>query len=258
MINKYNFLARKSWKKDTAFSFISVIIVLLLTKPNIGESAAVQKLFKIKHLTYFGKTHSNTADLDKTFQIVQKYKSSLLNVQDESICQTISNRSKRYVLQGSRWPYKNLTYKISNYPKRLAKSDVDDEISKAFNVWSEYSLLTFTAKTNGSVDIEVRFDDIENGDPFDGPGKVLARSYFPVSGGDVYFDIAEYWTIGNRRGINLFQAAAHEIGHSLGLRHSKSKTALMAPLYRGFNPKFKLDDDDILGIQALYGSKMRG
>lgn len=170
------------------------------------------------------------------------------------------SRAKRYALQGSRWKVKNLTYRISKYPKKLNRPDVDKEIAKAFGVWTDYTDLTFTAKRSNPVHIEIRFEDGEHGDgdPFDGPGGTLAHAYFPVYGGDAHFDDAEYWTIGSSRGTNLFQVAAHEFGHSLGLSHSDVRSALMAPFYRGFDPVFKLDSDDVQGIQALYGRKSNG
>ncbi|XP_052753894.1 stromelysin-2 isoform X3 [Galleria mellonella] len=167
------------------------------------------------------------------------------------------SRAKRYALQGSRWRIKNLTYRIAKYPSRLNQADVDLELAKAFSVWSDYTDLTFTQKRSGQVHIEVRFETGEHGDgdPFDGPGGTLAHAYFPVYGGDAHFDDAETWTINSRRGTNLFQVAAHEFGHSLGLSHSDVRSALMAPFYRGYDPAFQLDQDDIQGIQALYGRK---
>ncbi|XP_064541521.1 matrix metalloproteinase-14 isoform X2 [Drosophila montana] len=170
---------------------------------------------------------------------------------------TGDSRSKRYALQGSRWRVKNLTYKISKYPKRLKRNDVDAEIARAFAVWSEDTDLTFTRKTSGPVHIEIKFVESEHGDgdAFDGQGGTLAHAFFPVFGGDAHFDDAELWTIGSPRGTNLFQVAAHEFGHSLGLSHSDQSSALMAPFYRGFEPVFKLDEDDKAAIQSLYGRK---
>lgn len=56
-------------------------------------------------------------------------------------------------------------------------------------------------------------------------------------------------------GTNLFNVAAHEIGHSLGLSHSNVETALMYPWYKeienGFD--YELPDDDKQAIQYLYG-----
>lgn len=157
------------------------------------------------------------------------------------------SRSKRYALQGSRWKVKAISYRISKYPKRLNRMEVDKEIAKAFSVWSEYTDLTFTAKRSGAVHIEIRFEEGEHGDgdPFDGPGGTLAHAYFPVYGGDAHFDDAEFWSIGSTRGTNLFQVAAHEFGHSLGLSHSDVRSALMAPFYRGYDPVFRLDSDDV-------------
>ncbi|XP_058465881.1 matrix metalloproteinase-14 isoform X2 [Malaya genurostris] len=167
------------------------------------------------------------------------------------------SRSKRYALQGSRWKVKALTYRISKYPSKLDRNEVDKEIAKAFSVWSEYTDLTFTPKKSAPVHIDIRFEVNEHGDgdPFDGPGGTLAHAYFPVYGGDAHFDDAEFWTIAKSRGTNLFQVAAHEFGHSLGLSHSDVRSALMAPFYRGYDPVFRLDSDDIQGIQALYGRK---
>lgn len=55
-------------------------------------------------------------------------------------------------------------------------------------------------------------------------------------------------------GANLFYVAAHEFGHSLGLSHSKDPNALMYPVYRKFDPSVLLHQDDITGIQYLYGN----
>ena len=57
------------------------------------------------------------------------------------------------------------------------------------------------------------------------------------------------------QGTNLLQTLTHELGHSLGLSHSDVNSAVMAPFYKGWQPNFALDPDDIQAIQALYGAK---
>lgn len=59
---------------------------------------------------------------------------------------------------------------------------MDEEIQKAFNVWSEFTDLTFKPVPSNEH-IEIRFEKGEHGDgdPFDGPGGTLAHAYFPVS-----------------------------------------------------------------------------
>lgn len=57
-------------------------------------------------------------------------------------------------------------------------------------------------------------------------------------------------------GYNLFLVAAHELGHSLGLSHSNVFGALMYPVYMATDTRYyQLHQDDIDGIQALYGKQ---
>ena len=151
-----------------------------------------------------------------------------------------------------------MTYRISRYPtKGLSRKEVDKEIAKALKVWSDVTDLKFRQKDSGPVHIDINFvsRDHGDGDPFDGEGGTLAHAFFPVFGGDAHFDDSETWTISSYKGTNLAQTAAHEFGHSLGLSHSDQYNALMAPFYRGYESRVRLDRDDVTAIQALYGRK---
>jgi len=169
-------------------------------------------------------------------------------------------RKKRYILEGSKWGKKTITYRIYTYTPDMPRSQVDSEIQRAFKVWSDVTPLIFRQIQSGTPDISITFATGSHGDgnPFDGPGGTLAHAFFPRFGGDCHFDDAELFSAYSRRGINLFQVAAHEFGHSLGLSHSRVQSALMAPFYRGYVQYFKLDRDDISGIQQLYGSPQSG
>ena len=58
---------------------------------------------------------------------------------------------------GSRWPKKQLTYKISQYTTKMSKSDVDREIARAFQMWADVTELTFVHQNNESdkADIDI-------------------------------------------------------------------------------------------------------
>lgn len=161
----------------------------------------------------------------------------------------IDRRSKRYTLIGAKWTLKDLTYRISKYSKALSRKAVDDVIARAFDVWSEYIDLTFTATSSDTVNIDIRFEEGFHGCPnsFDGPLGVLAHASLPMDTSFVHFDDAESWTIEyNLNGISLLQTAIHELGHSLGLDHSNVWGAVMIPVHDPrFDPRFPLDLDDI-------------
>lgn len=178
-----------------------------------------------------------------------------------------NSRSKRYVLHKYQRPYaKKLTYNILKYSNQLNEQQIDEEIARAFDVWSEYvNNLTFTKKHEGAVDIGISFEEYDHGDgsPFDGPMGIMAHAGLLEAEEDTFeyeymlhFDDSEHWTVDGSSdgGENLFHVAVHEIGHILGLGHSNERSSIMYP-YLLSNSNFRLDADDIQGIQALYGSK---
>ncbi|MGH0168273.1 UNVERIFIED_CONTAM: hypothetical protein FKN15_054511 [Acipenser sinensis] len=67
------------------------------------------------------------------------------------------------------------------------------------------------------------------------------------------YDDDRKWGFCPDQGYSLFLVAAHEFGHALGLEHSHDPGALMAPMYT-YTKNFRLSNDDIKGIQELYGA----
>uniref|UniRef100_A0A8D0C4N4 Matrix metallopeptidase 27 n=1 Tax=Salvator merianae TaxID=96440 RepID=A0A8D0C4N4_SALMN len=168
----------------------------------------------------------------------------------------------QYVLALPGWEKNRLTYRIVNYTPDMKKTEVDASIQKAFEVWSAVTPLTFSKVHNGRADIMIDvwiiiFIYLHTGCPryFDGPLGVLGHAFPPGHPlrGTLHFDEDENWTTK----FNLFLVAAHEIGHILGLAHSGNPTALMYPSYKLIDPiDFPLSQDDIAGIQAIYGPSL--
>ncbi|CAN9501534.1 unnamed protein product [Ophioblennius macclurei] len=156
-----------------------------------------------------------------------------------------------------RWRKRRITYRVMEYTPDLTQSEVDDTLSKALKLYSDITPLSFKQIYSGMADIMIMFKGKAHGDfaPFDGEQGVLAHAFAPGEGigGDTHFDEDEVWTL-SAQGHNLFLVAAHEFGHALGLSHSKLQTALMFPTYQYVNTDgYKLPDDDVRGVQALYG-----
>ena len=158
----------------------------------------------------------------------------------------------------SQWSKLDINYFFVNDTTKLEGDSERELIRQAFGLWAGETPLTFTEVSSGvEADIVVGWasGDHGDGDPFDGPGDVLAHASFPNPYDDsqvfLHFDEDERWVNSNSANVDLLTVAAHEIGHTLGLAHSSDPNALMYPSYRG--PHRFLDADDIAGAQSLYG-----
>ncbi|CAH0563528.1 unnamed protein product [Brassicogethes aeneus] len=187
---------------------------------------------------------------------------------DKKTVQTSGRRRKRFALHGSKWPKTDLTWTVRSWGN-LNQNDVRRIFTKAFQVWSNHSKLEFRYMHDYSrADIIIHFYSKDHGDrfPFDDKGQVLAHAFFPTGSGssvEVHFDSDEIWnTNGNPDpgSTNLFNVAAHEFGHSLGLQHSSVEDALMYPWYQEISDGegYQLPQDDKHAIQQLYGRRNGG
>uniref|UniRef100_A0A3B4UJS6 Collagenase 3 n=1 Tax=Seriola dumerili TaxID=41447 RepID=A0A3B4UJS6_SERDU len=137
-------------------------------------------------------------------------------------------------------------HRIAKYTPDMKRGHVARSFCSALKMWSAAAPLRFIKVSHGKADIVFSFARRTHGDfsPFDGPRGVLAHAFQPGEGmgGDVYFDEDETWTAGGQ-GF-LFAVAAHELGHSLGLTHSKDPSLLFAQKPR--KPTTKLETQPAL------------
>ncbi|XP_044524942.1 matrilysin [Gracilinanus agilis] len=202
---------------------------------------------KIKKLQkFFGISETGVLN-PETMEIIQKPRCGVPDIEN---FQLYPNTPK--------WPSNVVTYRILSYTSDMPRYKVDQLVEKAFAQWSEVSPLIFKRVLKGEADIMIGFARGAHGDfnPFDGPGGILAHAFAPGLGlgGDAHFDNDEQWSDGSQLGINFLFTATHEFGHSLGLAHSSNPKAVMYPTYHISNSEdLSLSDDDIKGIQTLYG-----
>lgn len=139
------------------------------------------------------------------------------------------------------------------------------ELASAFDAWASVSGLTFSEVSDpgvGWLERDAYQTDIRISGRYYSNNGTLASAYGPPrsggpAAGDITFNKDVNWATGfDGPGYDIFQVAAHEIGHAIGLGHvARSETiALMNPIY---TESFRgLQADDIAGVQTIYGGSV--
>lgn len=156
-----------------------------------------------------------------------------------------------------RWTKEGLTYRITDYLPKLDPHEVDRQIQLAFDAWAAFGNISIRPTTEKQADIVISHGSGPQSN-FDGPGGTLAWACYPAGDNKqlmLKFDVDETWAMTpQERGVLFANVACHEIGHLLGLDHSRLPSALMAPYY---NPNIGTpqQNDDVPRFQNRYGKR---
>ncbi len=140
----------------------------------------------------------------------------------------------------------------------IPESQIRTAVEEAFEVWSEVVPIHFTEVESGG-NIRFRHRWINGPDPPVGNPTTKAQAFFPSSGrtwGYVDYDNGDPWSlIGTTREPDILGAAIHEIGHTIGLRHTNVPEANMYWIFKRHTGPGSgmLHPDDISRIRAIYG-----
>ncbi|KAL8106105.1 metalloendoproteinase 1-like [Apium graveolens] len=127
------------------------------------------------------------------------------------------------------------------------RGDAIDAVANALEDWSSVSPFKFTVNNVfDDANFKINFQSIN------WPHKPLAFSTEPRDG-KLHFNADEKWVNGQvAGGYDIESVGLHEIGHLLGLEHSKDPNAVMYPYISSDTVKIKLQPDDIQGLKVLY------
>jgi len=153
-----------------------------------------------------------------------------------------------------------LNYVFQHVTAQLPAGVPQSEILRAMAEWAKVIQITWQPVAdpvgNRTVNIFWAPGDHGYGFPFDGPGGVVAHTFYPAPpnheplAGDMHFDDSESWHVGVQ--VDVFSVALHELGHALGLGHSDNPNDVMYPYLKVVTG---LADGDKTAILSLYAAQ---
>ncbi len=169
------------------------------------------------------------------------------------------------------WGTKTLKYHLGRFSTDLREEICWAAVRRAFDTWEAAGVgLDFVRVTEvAEANIAIHWGPAE--DPDLGAsgmrGGTLAHADFPPGASilreshardqlPLHFDDSEHvWVDGAVfNAFDIETVALHEIGHCLGLYHSNVRGAVMFPFVNDNFMLRRLQQDDMLGIDKLYGA----
>lgn len=176
-----------------------------------------------------------------------------------------------FEINGSKWPGAQATFFIDIFGTATSGISWNSAFSSAVQEWNSKTPFTFNViqqnknpclndglngidfavdfcgSAFGSKTLAVtvrRFNSEVLGPPSIGQADIVINqneTFNAYDGNLIQFGIV---------GLDIKRIAVHELGHALGLEHEGAKTSIMAP---NIGNLFKLQADDIAGVETLYG-----